>query len=193
MNAFFETIEPASKSAAVPPEKKKILLVGDNPALRQILCSLLTEDGYLVETAPYGMTGIEKTDATTDLVLLDMNMPLQDGQDTFERLSGKYPWLPIILITARRNQFFPVLAAGVDALLEKPLDLIKLFDTIQTLLEESVEARLSRMTSRPSVFRYIPATYGPAEAADRQNEITCPNSDLSRQTMNECAPGAGHT
>ena len=173
MNAFFETVEPVPRPAGGQPAKKRILLVGDNPALRQVLGSVLEEEGYSVETAPYGLAGIEKTDASTDLVLLDMNMPLKDEWDTFEQLSGKYPWLPIILTTARPNQFFPVLAAGVDALLEKPLDLVKLFDTIQTLLEESVEARLSRMTGRPSVFRYIPATGGPAEQPDNQREITC--------------------
>ena len=162
MNAFIETIEPRVGQVEQKSAKKQILIVGDNAALQQILSSLLEEDGYLVETVSYGVAGIENADSATDLVLVDMDLPLNEGRDTFELLSGKYPWLPIILVTARRNQFFHVLDAGVDALLEKPLDLVRLFDTIQTLLEESVESRLSRKTGRPSVFRYFPAT-GPTE------------------------------
>ncbi len=90
-----------------PPAKQKILLVDDDPAIRQILCRLLVDEDYLVETAANGVEALETIDDSIDLVLLDLNMPVKDGWDTFEALSFKYPWLPIILITARPNQFFP--------------------------------------------------------------------------------------
>jgi DNA-binding NtrC family response regulator len=64
--------------------------------------------------------------------------------------------LPIIPITARPNQFFSALAAGVGALLEKPLDFEKLFITIESLLQEPVETRLERERKRDSLFSYIP-------------------------------------
>jgi DNA-binding NtrC family response regulator len=64
--------------------------------------------------------------------------------------------LPIILITARPNQLFPALASGVVALMEKPLDLTKLFSTIRNLLEEPLETRLSRTMGRSAVFSYVP-------------------------------------
>lgn len=138
-----------------PPAKQKILLVDDDPAIRQILCRLLVDEDYLVETAANGVEALETIDDSIDLVLLDLNMPVKDGWDTFEALSFKYPWLPIILITARPNQFFPALASGVGALLEKPLDFVKLFDTVRTLLEEPAEVRRARMIGQPSVFQYV--------------------------------------
>jgi len=41
-------------------------------------------------------------------------------------------------------------------LLEKPLDFVKLFDTVRSLLEEPDELRMARMTGRTSLFRFIP-------------------------------------
>jgi DNA-binding response OmpR family regulator len=145
----------AEESKTVRPENPKILLVDDDPAIRQILRRLLTDEDYQVVTAANGLEALEITDASIDLVLLDLNMPLKDGWDTFEALSFKYPWLPIILITARPNQFFPALASGVGALLEKPLDFVKLFDTVRALLEEPAEVRRARMIGQPSVFQYV--------------------------------------
>lgn len=154
MNALLDM--PATEAPEnTRPEKPKILLVDDDPAIRQILCRLLTDEGYRVVTAANGQEALEMTDASIDLVLLDLNMPVKDGWDTFETLSFKYPWLPIILITARPNQFFPALAAGVGALLEKPLDFVKLFDTVRALLEEPAEVRRARMIGQPSVFQYV--------------------------------------
>jgi DNA-binding response OmpR family regulator len=157
MNVLLEAPARAAKPKAAKPSDKKLLLVDDDPAIRQILLRLLAEEGYQVLTASNGMEAIEMAEATKfDLVLLDLNMPVKNGWETFEELSSQNPLLPVILITARPNQFFPALASGVGALLEKPLDFVKLFETIRILLEEPAEARLARMTGRPSVFQFIP-------------------------------------
>jgi len=149
-------VEPRPK-AVNPTPKKKILLVDDDPAIRQILVRLLQEEGYFVLTAANGGEALALADATKfDLVMLDLNMPVKDGWSTFEQLTAKTPTLPIILITARPNQLFPALAAGVGALLEKPLDFVKLFDTVRTLLEEPEDIRLARISGRSSMFRFIP-------------------------------------
>jgi DNA-binding response OmpR family regulator len=157
MNSLHELPEPVVKTKATKSAKKRILLVDDDPAIRQILMRLLTEEDYYVLTAANGVEALALVASMKfDLVLLDLNMPIKDGWDTFEQLTTENPLMPIILITARSNQFFPALAAGVGALLEKPLDFEKLFATICALLEERPELRLARMTGRPSVFRYIP-------------------------------------
>jgi CheY-like chemotaxis protein len=157
MNATFQMPAPVTKPAATKSAKHKILLADDDPAIRQILCHLLVEEGYFVLTASNGVEALELAKATKfDLVLLDLNMPVKDGWETFKQLSTKNPLLPIILMTARPNQFFSALAAGVGALLEKPLDFEKLFQTIKSLLEEPVEARLVRFTKRDPVFSYVP-------------------------------------
>ena len=57
-------------------------------------------------------------------------MPVQGGWDTFEKLTAKDPMLAVIIITARPNQLFTALGAGVGALLEKPLDFPRLLRTV---------------------------------------------------------------
>jgi DNA-binding response OmpR family regulator len=156
MKSLLEAPEPA-KSTVPAPTKKRILLVDDDPAIRQILMRLLIEEDFYVLTAANGVEALVLAESMSfDLVVLDLNMPVKDGWETFEQLSAKNPLLPFILITARPNQFFPAMSSGVGALLEKPLDFVKLFDTIHNLLEEPPEIRLARMTGQPSVFRYVP-------------------------------------
>jgi two-component system cell cycle response regulator len=146
------------------PPKKTIMLVDDDPAIRQILVRLLEEEEYLVLTASNGVEALAMNDSRkVDLVLLDLNMPVKGGWDTFEELTAKNPLLPVILITAKPNQLFPALGAGVGALLEKPLDFVKLFDTIRMLLEETPEERLARMAGQSSMFRYAPPIPGSSE------------------------------
>ena len=91
-----------------------------------------------------------------DLVLLDLNMPGKSGWDTFERLTTENPLLAIIIITARPNQLFTAVGAGVGALLEKPLDFPKLLETVTRLLAEPEESRLERIAGKPAEFHYLP-------------------------------------
>src|SRR5438477_8116437 len=120
--------------------KKKILLVDDDPGVRRMLVRVLEEEAYLVVPAGTGREALQRLAARDiDLVLLDLNLPLENGWETFQRLNTENPCLPVIIITARSNQVFPALASGVGALMEKPLDLTKLLQTIAELLAEPVE------------------------------------------------------
>ena len=162
---MFETAAP---SKAADAEKQRILLVDDDPAIRQILVRLLTEENYLVLTAANGVEALVLSESTQfDLVLLDLNMPVKNGWETFEQLTSQDPLVPVILITARPNQFFPALASGAGALLEKPLDLTRLLHTIRTLLGESEELRLSRLAGRSSAFSYAPPAHSEADRHTR--------------------------
>jgi CheY-like chemotaxis protein len=155
MNGTFEISASANWGKAAPPARRKILLVDDDPGIRRVLSRLLAEKGYRVLTAANGIEALAVVGAVkVDLVLLDLTMPLQDGWETFERISTQNPVLPIILITARPDQFVLAQAAGVGALLEKPLDLEKLFHTVHNLLEEPAEACLARYTGRAAMFRH---------------------------------------
>src|SRR5262249_40195939 len=137
---------------------RKILLVDDDPSVRAMLGRLLDAEGYVVLPAANGQEALDLAAATqADLVLLDLNLPIRNGWDTFERLTTGNPLLPITIITARPNQLFPALASGVGALMEKPLDFPKLLQTIRSLLEEPAETRLARIVGKPADFHYIPA------------------------------------
>src|ERR1700761_2242577 len=156
MTTTFEMPAPIAQVDVVET-RAKILLTDDDPAIRHILLRLLTDEGYDVLTAANGIEALELARVTKfDLALLDLNMPMKDGWETFEQLTNRQPALPIILITARPNQLFPALASGVVALMEKPLDLTKLFSTIHNLMEEPLETRLARSMGQAAVFSYVP-------------------------------------
>ena len=90
-----------------------------------------------------------------DSALLDLNMPVKGGWEAFERLTTIHPLLPVIVITARPDQYPLAVAAGVGALMEKPLDLPLLLQAIEDLLFEPVEKRLSRLTGKRPITRYL--------------------------------------
>ncbi|MGH7994505.1 MAG: response regulator [Limisphaerales bacterium] len=157
MNAVLKLPVPETRLKNSPRARRKIMLVDDDSAIRQMLARLLTGEGYDVLLAVSGSEAVQVVRAADiDLVLLDLNMPGMDGWETFEKLAAENPLLPIVVITARPHQSFTALAAGIGALLEKPLDLPKLFHTIRDLLGEPDEIRLARVAGRPSEFHYVP-------------------------------------
>src|SRR6476620_1785013 len=107
--------------------KGKLLVVDDDAAVREMLTRILVAEGYQVWAASNGTAALTIAAAAhVDLVLLDLNMPGKDGWDTFERLSNDNPLLSIVVVTARPNQLFTAMGAGVGALVEKPFDFPKL-------------------------------------------------------------------
>jgi DNA-binding response OmpR family regulator len=82
---------------------------------------------------------------------------LTNGWDVFGRLTRKWPSLPVVVITARPNQLFTALAAGVGALVEKPFHIPKLVQTVSRLLRESADIRLARVAGKVAQFQYLPA------------------------------------
>ena len=123
-----------------------------------MLKRVLVGEGYRVRSAADGATALQVADTTPpDLVVLDIKLSKENGWDVFRRLTLKWPSLPVVIITARPNQLFTALAAGVGALLEKPLHIPKMLQTISRLLRESVETRLARVAGKVAQFHYLPA------------------------------------
>ena len=134
----------------------KILLADDDEEVLAALNDVLRSEGYEVIMAKNGREAIEHFhEGHIDIALLDLNMPIKGGWETFERLITIHPLLPIIFITARPEQYPLAVAAGVGALMEKPLDLPLLLQTIEELLNEPIEQRLSRLTGKRPITRYL--------------------------------------
>jgi DNA-binding response OmpR family regulator len=138
---------------------KHLLLVDDDPTVRDSLYDVLVGERYCVIPAENGLQALDLAECLRiDLVLLDLNMPIKNGWDTFEEFTRKYPLVPIIIATARPNQLFTALSSGAGALLEKPMDIPMLLQTVEKLLAESPEQRLARLAGRNAEFHYKPAT-----------------------------------
>lgn len=158
--------------------RQRILLVDDDCTVRDSLHSVLASEGYVVIPAENGQQALELAGtASPDLVLLDLNMPVKNGWDTFEELTREHPFLPVIIVTARPNQLFTALGAGAGALLEKPMDMKALLHSIDKLLSESAEIRLKRLTGRSTDFYYHAGQREHASVGDDSP----PNSSTNRR------------
>src|SRR5438094_8249088 len=136
---------------------KRILLVDDERSIRESLSKILRAEIYEVVLAENGQEAIEKHGAERiDLLLLDLNMPVINGRFILDWLAAVNPLLPFIIITGRSNQHALADRAGADALMEKPLDVPLLLQTIRELLSEPMESRLRRANNLVTSFRYVP-------------------------------------
>lgn len=137
--------------------KKVILVVDDDPQIRESLTKMLRSEGYEVESAADGQQGIHIFDTKRlDLVLLDLNLPGHGGWEIFGAITASDPFLPIVIITGLENQQDLATLAGVGALMEKPLDLPLLLKSIQELIAQESETHLSGLMGLHSDLRHIP-------------------------------------
>ncbi len=138
---------------------ERILVVDDDPTVRDSLNDVLVSEGYFVIPAENGQQALDlASQSSVDLVLLDLNMPVKNGWDTYEQFTREHPLIPIIIATARPNQLFTAVGAGAGALLEKPMDIPTLLRTMEKLLVESAEKRLARLAGKKTEFHYKPAS-----------------------------------
>jgi CheY-like chemotaxis protein len=126
--------------------KPRVLLVDDDLSVLDALGSVIESEGFELIRAADGHQAIEKFyQRPVDIVLLDLMMPVKNGWDTFERLATINPLLPIIIITAQSDAYSSPMATGVARLMQKPLDIPVLLETMRELLAEPVAERLSRV------------------------------------------------
>jgi CheY-like chemotaxis protein len=136
---------------------RKILVVDDESSIREALSKVLHAENYEVVSAENGQEAVEKFKLEKiDLVLLDLGLPVKDGQAAMIWLAQVNPLLPVVIITGRSNQRELAEKLGADALMEKPLDVPRLLQTIRELMNEPTECRVRRATQRPSGFRFVP-------------------------------------
>jgi len=114
-----------------------ILVVDDEPAVREALRAGLEFEGYQVTTAADGLGALEQiAKAMPDALVLDVMMPRMDGLTVLRRLRSFNAGLPVLLLTARDTVGDRVtgLDVGADDYLTKPFDLDELLARIRAML-----------------------------------------------------------
>ncbi|MBQ8235975.1 MAG: response regulator transcription factor [Clostridia bacterium] len=102
---------------------KKLLIVDDESAIRTIIVKYATFEGYDTDEAENGMQALEKCKVNDyDLVVLDIMMPELDGFSVARELKKSKPLLPIILLSARGEEYDRIngFEIGVDDYVVKP-------------------------------------------------------------------------
>ncbi|GAB2752880.1 response regulator transcription factor [Streptomyces bullii] len=121
-------------------DPQRILIVDDEPAVREALQRSLAFEGYGTEVAVDGADALDKAAVyRPDLIVLDIQMPRMDGLTAARRIRGTGDTTPILMLTARDTVGDRVtgLDAGADDYLVKPFELDELFARIRALLRRS--------------------------------------------------------
>jgi DNA-binding response OmpR family regulator len=117
-----------------------ILVVDDEPSMRQGLADNLEFEGYNVELASNGKEALEKLkNEIFDLVILDVMMPEVNGFDVCKKLRSDGNEVPVILLTAKGEEIDRVLGLefGADDYITKPFSLREMMARIKAILRRS--------------------------------------------------------
>lgn len=156
-------------------EQAKILIVDDNPEIREVLGILLGSEGYLVAEAENGNQALELLSEDTDLVILDVMMPGLTGLKTCEKIREKSN-VPILFLTAKTQDADKSigLLVGGDDYLAKPFS------------HSELTARVKALLRRYHVYRGKPAeelddviTLGELEINRKFNEVKKNGKELN--------------
>ncbi len=116
----------------------RILIVDDEPDVRENLSSILSKEGYEVRAASDGSQGLVMVEGyKPDLILLDVKMPNLDGLEVCRRIrnTNRVKGIPIIMITGYPEEKQVALNVGADDFLNKPFDKLDVLTRIRCILK----------------------------------------------------------
>jgi DNA-binding response OmpR family regulator len=114
----------------------RILIVEDEPSLREGIVDLLAGDGHSIVAAGDGVEGLEAgLRELFDVVVLDLMLPRLDGMEVCRRLRAARPGMPILMLTARGSEDDKVrgLTEGADDYVTKPFSARELLARVRVL------------------------------------------------------------
>jgi len=126
-----------------------ILVVEDEPSLRQLLASNLLFEGYTVEAVDDGLPALlAHRHHRADLIVLDLMLPALDGFEVLKSLRDGQDSVPVLMLTARGAELDRIqgLSLGADDYLVKPFSVLELLARIKAIL------RRTRPHERPPIL-----------------------------------------
>ena len=115
-----------------------VLVIDDDPGVREYLETLATRQGYGVHTAVDGETALENLDQTRpDVITLDVVLPGMDGLETLRRIKQRAPEVPVIMISGhgQARTIVEAMRLGATDFLRKPFEVEELELAFQKALE----------------------------------------------------------
>ena len=137
-----ESLNGGSRSETASFKKPIVMVVDDDPVIRDLLNSVFTLQGFKMVTATNGEEAVAKAWAEKpDLILMDLVMPKMDGYRAAELL-GQHPGtskIPIFLVTSKDNRELRVYSKtiGIKQFIPKPFDIPKLVEMVHLHIKVS--------------------------------------------------------
>lgn len=133
---------------------KKIVFADDDPEIREVVRILLTREGYEVLEACSGFEAIERTDASVDLIILDVMMPGLSGVEACVKIREKTS-APILFLTAKSQDGDKAagFAAGGDDYLVKPFSGTELTARVGAMLRRYLIYQGKEETKEQTVIK----------------------------------------
>jgi DNA-binding response OmpR family regulator len=116
-----------------------ILVIDDEEEIRSTLSEILSDEGYMVETAKNGKDAVKTSKKTPfDLALVDIKLPDMEGTDLLNKLRDAQPKMATIILTGKPSLENAIESVnnGADAYVLKPFDVPTLLETIKKTLAE---------------------------------------------------------
>jgi two-component system KDP operon response regulator KdpE len=127
---------------------KRVLIVEDDADTRHMLADILTGRGYDVDMAFDGTQAVARlSQPPPDLVTLDMNMPIVDGEQVLERMRATSGWsqVPVLVLSGAVKAPEWVLTTRAAGFLSKPFTLDELTRAVERLAPTQVSLLPKRM------------------------------------------------
>ncbi len=130
-------------------EKKKVLVIDDEEAVRNLAKDLLEDIGFKVVTANDGRVGIEALLAWKEeikIVLLDLTMPHMSGEETFIKMLQYHPYAKVILCSgySEEDVAYRFAETGFAGFIHKPFERLELLKKIHEILDPIKECKVQR-------------------------------------------------
>lgn len=129
-------------------DSKTILIVDDEPPIREVLLYNLKKEGYNVIEAGDGITAVNMaTEQRPDLILLDIMLPKLDGLSVCKRIKNTYN-VPILMLTAKDSEIDKILGLelGADDYITKPFSVRELVARVKANLRKiDVSSNMPRL------------------------------------------------
>lgn len=122
----------------------RLLVVDDERRLARALQHGLAREGYAVDIAHDGASGLDAAlSGSYDAIVLDLMLPVLSGYEVVRRLRAAEVWTPVLMLTAKDGEYdeADALDEGADDYLTKPFSLVVLLARLRALVRRGVSAR----------------------------------------------------
>jgi DNA-binding NtrC family response regulator len=149
-------------------DNARVLIIDDDENIRKVLETILTDEGYIVESADTAAKGIEKSEKTFfNIALVDVRLPDMEGIDLLPKLRETKPKMRKIIVTGYPTLQNAITAVnnGANAYVMKPFDVEKILKTIKDQLQKQKD---EKMSTEENVVEFIETRIKMLETQEKQ-------------------------